>query len=173
MRVYYLCFFFFQAEDGIRDVAVTGVQTCALPISADSSPAAFAPTGSDHRHPERGGCSAIELSIRSPRAGETKGYLSGQNPADYWSPGMERCPSHSGVSEPVRDRGNFSRDERPPHWRLVAAAPLDRQQDPSPRLVLHDCGAAPSAAVAASTPSRFALIDERFAEKPEPNPPGD
>src|SRR5216684_3091903 len=27
-------FFFFQAEDGIRDVAVTGVQTCALPIWA-------------------------------------------------------------------------------------------------------------------------------------------
>src|SRR5205809_1119870 len=25
-------YFFFQAEDGIRDVAVTGVQTCALPI---------------------------------------------------------------------------------------------------------------------------------------------
>src|SRR2546429_1610668 len=30
--LYYV--FFFQAEDGIRDVAVTGVQTCALPISA-------------------------------------------------------------------------------------------------------------------------------------------
>src|SRR2546422_10552686 len=29
-------FFFFQAEDGIRDVAVTGVQTCALPISPPS-----------------------------------------------------------------------------------------------------------------------------------------
>src|SRR3989449_4682745 len=27
--------FFFQAEDGIRDVAVTGVQTCALPISKE------------------------------------------------------------------------------------------------------------------------------------------
>src|SRR5688572_33510222 len=26
--------FFFQAEDGIRDLTVTGVQTCALPISA-------------------------------------------------------------------------------------------------------------------------------------------
>ena len=26
-------FFFFQAEDGIRDHCVTGVQTCALPIS--------------------------------------------------------------------------------------------------------------------------------------------
>src|SRR2546429_4555029 len=37
MRVYFSddefdIFFFFQAEDGIRDVAVTGVQTCALPI---------------------------------------------------------------------------------------------------------------------------------------------
>src|SRR5690349_25175611 len=29
-----LCFFF-QAEDGIRDLYVTGVQTCALPISPD------------------------------------------------------------------------------------------------------------------------------------------
>jgi len=28
-------FFFFQAEDGIRDGTVTGVQTCALPIYAD------------------------------------------------------------------------------------------------------------------------------------------
>ena len=32
----YICFvvFFFQAEDGIRDRLVTGVQTCALPILA-------------------------------------------------------------------------------------------------------------------------------------------
>src|SRR5690606_40676479 len=28
-----ICVFFFQAEDGIRDFHVTGVQTCALPIS--------------------------------------------------------------------------------------------------------------------------------------------
>src|SRR5437879_9154094 len=28
-----VCCFFFQAEDGIRDTSVTGVQTCALPIS--------------------------------------------------------------------------------------------------------------------------------------------
>src|SRR2546427_9470367 len=28
-------FFFFQAEDGIRDLTVTGVQTCALPISVE------------------------------------------------------------------------------------------------------------------------------------------
>src|SRR5260370_22279748 len=30
-------FFFFQAEDGIRDSSVTGVQTCALPISKQTS----------------------------------------------------------------------------------------------------------------------------------------
>src|SRR5437763_6689110 len=29
-------YFFFQAEDGIRDTSVTGVQTCALPISLNS-----------------------------------------------------------------------------------------------------------------------------------------
>src|SRR5256885_3186328 len=28
----FICLFFFQAEDGIRDYKVTGVQTCALPI---------------------------------------------------------------------------------------------------------------------------------------------
>src|SRR2546423_3162822 len=31
--VFVLFFFFFKAEDGIRDKLVTGVQTCALPIS--------------------------------------------------------------------------------------------------------------------------------------------
>src|SRR2546430_9121324 len=32
---YMIFFFFFQAEDGIRDLTVTGVQTCALPIFKD------------------------------------------------------------------------------------------------------------------------------------------
>src|SRR5256885_12521676 len=34
VMVFYVLFFFFQAEDGIRDYKVTGVQTCALPIFA-------------------------------------------------------------------------------------------------------------------------------------------
>src|SRR5690349_24253603 len=33
--IIFFLFFFFQAEDGIRDLYVTGVQTCALPISAE------------------------------------------------------------------------------------------------------------------------------------------
>src|SRR5574339_1091073 len=36
MRLRYCVFFFFQAEDGIRYRLVTGVQTCALPISPGS-----------------------------------------------------------------------------------------------------------------------------------------
>src|SRR2546430_9176790 len=35
--LYQIYFFFFQAEDGIRDLTVTGVQTCALPISLDTA----------------------------------------------------------------------------------------------------------------------------------------
>src|SRR5256885_4832696 len=38
--VVHLVFFFFQAEDGIRDYKVTGVQTCALPI--------YSTAGRDH-----------------------------------------------------------------------------------------------------------------------------
>src|SRR2546430_5173859 len=34
--IHFFFFFFFQAEDGIRDLTVTGVQTCALPISIAS-----------------------------------------------------------------------------------------------------------------------------------------
>src|SRR2546426_4671377 len=35
--IFLLFFFFFQAEDGIRDYKVTGVQTCALPISTSTT----------------------------------------------------------------------------------------------------------------------------------------
>src|SRR2546430_15090761 len=38
-------FFFFQAEDGIRDLTVTGVQTCALPISNSYDSAALTANG--------------------------------------------------------------------------------------------------------------------------------
>src|SRR5690606_39918412 len=41
-------FFFFQAEDGIRDFHVTGVQTCARPISLVPPPAPWAPCAPPH-----------------------------------------------------------------------------------------------------------------------------
>src|SRR5256886_7122572 len=40
--VLFVLFFFFQAEDGIRDLTVTGVQTCALPILLTADPAILA-----------------------------------------------------------------------------------------------------------------------------------
>src|SRR2546430_4962336 len=43
--------FFFQAEDGIRDLTVTGVQTCALPISARDG--GVSPRGRLHRRRAR------------------------------------------------------------------------------------------------------------------------
>src|SRR2546427_9187969 len=54
-------FFFFQAEDGIRDLTVTGVQTCALPICQhEPTPARrLLTSGPD------GGCTAVrEGSVR-------------------------------------------------------------------------------------------------------------
>src|SRR5260370_24784605 len=52
-------FFFFQAEDGIRDSSVTGVQTCALPISAPD----FAKSFIGVRKPECTRRSRVPLSI--------------------------------------------------------------------------------------------------------------
>src|SRR5438093_2038073 len=61
-------FFFFQAEDGIRDWSVTGVQTCALPISGQD--AAIPERG--HRVGSRpspeGGHDDVGLHRRDPRA---------------------------------------------------------------------------------------------------------
>src|SRR5215471_5008332 len=52
---FFFYFFFFQAEDGIRDLYVTGVQTCALPISiswvASSRVALRARSGSSSPRP--------------------------------------------------------------------------------------------------------------------------
>src|SRR6266481_3797991 len=47
----WLFFFFFQAEDGIRDGTVTGVQTCALPIMLVATPSGLtlAPEGGAHQ----------------------------------------------------------------------------------------------------------------------------
>src|SRR2546430_8785639 len=44
-----LLLFFFQAEDGIRDLTVTGVQTCALPISALAGPLGSSAVGDSAR----------------------------------------------------------------------------------------------------------------------------
>src|SRR3712207_8723259 len=57
--------FFFQAEDGIRDIGVTGVQTCALPICA----LPLTPNGKLDRRalPEPVASAETELAYAAPR----------------------------------------------------------------------------------------------------------
>src|SRR4051794_41829159 len=72
----YSTIFFFQAEDGIRDGRVTGVQTCALPICARAGappsgrhpargdPAGQAPPGAPTRRSEEASCrERVEISV--------------------------------------------------------------------------------------------------------------
>src|SRR3989337_4064876 len=71
MLVACLCFLF-QAEDGIRDATVTGVQTCALPICPQSCP-------------RRGGCPAA--SARPARGGRrSEERRVGKECRSRWSP---------------------------------------------------------------------------------------
>src|SRR5258706_16345239 len=51
--------FFFQAEDGIRDWSVTGVQTCALPISQRSAHLAANRCRQQQRRAERRNCRLV------------------------------------------------------------------------------------------------------------------
>src|SRR5947207_4948367 len=76
-------FFFFQAEDGIRDHCVTGVQTCALPISARGPPCAPARGACGGR---RGGSGAAGGSRPSSGGGRgarraSRGWASRRRPA--------------------------------------------------------------------------------------------
>src|SRR2546425_218223 len=75
-------FFFFQAEDGIRDKLVTGVQTCALPIWAVVATALVIVLADmlDNALGERGG---RDLDCAGQLAGEIVGHaLGGDGPLD-------------------------------------------------------------------------------------------
>src|SRR6266550_7614010 len=63
-------FFFFQAEDGIRDVAVTGVQTCALPISARSRATRCCAERRSCRGPPTGRPSLFSTRCAAPISGK-------------------------------------------------------------------------------------------------------
>src|SRR6266542_3012465 len=80
-------FFFFQAEDGIRDATVTGVQTCALPIWGVAGPAGRrrGRTGRP-RHRERGRRTVTGPSL--PRV----------------QPAGQRRPSRRPGTRPIRRR---------------------------------------------------------------------
>src|SRR2546426_2898076 len=83
--------FFFQAEDGIRDYKVTGVQTCALPICAPR-PAPAAPARARRRRETRNGQGEVsELQCYAQAAAGASG------PAGLRSRGGRSSISHCSV----------------------------------------------------------------------------
>src|SRR2546430_10493188 len=75
LYVSFYCFFF-QAEDGIRDLTVTGVQTCALPICL-RGPVAFLILGQTLRRVTR-------VRLTSPPAGPPSARGRGARPPSAW-----------------------------------------------------------------------------------------
>src|SRR5690606_2134176 len=74
-------FFFFQAEDGIRDFHVTGVQTCALPISGGENP-----LDRSSVHPEAYGVAEAIAKRNNRKVEDIMGdsaFLRSLNPQDY------------------------------------------------------------------------------------------
>src|SRR2546430_10615767 len=76
-------FFFFQAEDGIRDLTVTGVQTCALPIFVrDAARRGERVSGGDHgahRAPGRAARRDADPAARAARSEEHTSELQSQS----------------------------------------------------------------------------------------------
>src|SRR2546427_11714393 len=79
----YLFFFFFQAEDGIRDLTVTGVQTCALPISCASQSWQGQPSG---RYSLRPALQAITAFLTSHRKMRSEERRVGKECRSRWAP---------------------------------------------------------------------------------------
>src|SRR6266566_4030483 len=69
-------FFFFQAEDGIRDYKVTGVQTCALPIFSErrNTLPLNAPGSSDHAGLRHSAAMRIAAHTPAPMNGKRSEY---------------------------------------------------------------------------------------------------
>src|SRR2546425_9408320 len=116
-----IVFFFFQAEDGIRDKLVTGVQTCALPISRPAVPAIAAGPAALPDCPSIG---SVEPSCESPEAGAAHDGMRRRSAL----PRLEHRPYHGGRVPPDQQplprppfappndsrRGGSSGQETPP-----------------------------------------------------------
>src|SRR6266478_4213627 len=117
-----MVFFFFQAEDGIRDLTVTGVQTCALPI-LPSAPAA--PTRLPQRLRLRDACagtrqSSCGLALAVPATTSTRCFVGTPTPA---------AARNGSAANSRTDRVSADRAD---HSQAAQSQPPRRAQIPNP-----------------------------------------
>src|SRR5438093_3079673 len=98
-------FFFFQAEDGIRDWSVTGVQTCALPIS-QRSPGGPVARAERRRSAGTGVRGVAELAAGGAGATAATGPdatgATGRGPGDAGAVPADLCDARAARSRSVR-----------------------------------------------------------------------
>src|ERR1017187_4086132 len=97
--------FFFQAEDGIRDTSVTGVQTCALPIYG-----CYPRSGANERRVGAGSCARE----KERRPGALAGHRSG-----VWVGTLPRKRRNSLISELRAETGKLTCSHAKPGFRSV------------------------------------------------------
>src|SRR2546430_11169369 len=108
-------FFFFQAEDGIRDLTVTGVQTCALPISRRPPDGCTAPGRSSRgRRPRGRPATAASRAACRPRRRPT-----GRHEAAAAAPeiGRASCRERGEISVVA---GSLKKKKKIHRWHAVA-----------------------------------------------------
>src|SRR5260370_9798596 len=108
-------FFFFQAEDGIRDSSVTGVQTCALPIVNSNPENPIINTRSFGEDPQQVG----ERVSAYIRGGRSSGLLT--TAKHFPGHGDTATDSHLGLAQVTGDRARLDSVELPPFHKAIAA----------------------------------------------------
>src|SRR5205085_11796683 len=166
----WFAFFFFQAEDGIRVLTVTGVQTCALPISRAPAPAAARGGLRPERRPRaRRRPGARRARAPRPRRGRDRRRRAGaREPARVRPPrraGRDRAAAHA----PPRADDGGRRPPRARDLRRRALRPLLRRHRGrshgrrAPRRRLHPRSHRPGAP--ALVPGLDVLLEERAGER--------
>src|SRR5689334_25298387 len=109
-----MCVFFFQAEDGIRDGTVTGVQTCALPICPRRSSRA---------------ANQVTATIDSARIENTSGRAAASSASEGITASISKWKTRSEerrVGKECRSRGSRYHEKKK-RWRTRSAGSLDAE----------------------------------------------
>src|SRR5215469_17068519 len=110
----FVYFFFFQAEDGIRDLYVTGVQTCALPISPEREPRRRC-TARTCALPRRAASSAARSTMLMAMESSCIGFSEGPEAVSLsalWTPqhNRGRASPFEALCRPRQEEGRYRAD---------------------------------------------------------------